>query len=247
MVNLSRISDQTVLGKVLRAPFRLIPPTAVFRVLQGPLRGKKWIVGSSNHGCWLGSYEYEKQRAFQRAIKPGDVVYDIGANVGFYALLSSVVTGGQGRVYAFEPLPSNLEDLRRHLEINRVFNCTVIEAAVSSGEGEAHFDPSLNRSQGRLSGTGTFVVRTVTLDSLLRQGRIKPPSVIKIDIEGGEVECLRGAAHTIMSFRPIIFLATHGAYLHAACLRIFAEWGYNVRPIDAQPIECSCELLADPS
>lgn len=246
MVNLSRISDQSYVGKVLRAPLRLIPRTAVFPILQGPLRGKKWLVGSSNHGCWLGSYEYEKQRAVQRAIKPGDVVYDIGANVGFYTLLSSVLTGDQGRVYAFEPLPSNLRDLREHLKINRIFNCTVIEAAVARDDGEARFDPSLSRSQGRLSATGTIVVRTVALDSLLRQSGISPPSLMKIDIEGAEVECLRGAARTIRNSRPIIFLATHGPDLHAACLGMFAQWGYHVRPLDARAIEDSCELIAEP-
>jgi len=246
VINLSRISDQTFLGKVLRAPLRLIPRTAVFPILQGPLRGKKWIIASSNHGCWLGSYEYEKRRVFQRAIKPGDVVYDIGANVGFYTLLSSILVGTEGRVYAFEPLPSNLRDLRKHQEINRIFNCTVIEAAVSSTEGEARFDPSPNRHQGRLSRTGTILVRKVSLDSLLRQGRINPPSVMKIDIEGAEFECLCGATETIRRHRPTIFLATHGTDVHAACLGLFAEWGYHVRPLDAHPIQCSSELIAEP-
>lgn len=246
MVNVSRISHDSYLGKVLRAPLRLIPRTAVVPILQGRLRGKKWVVGSSNHGCWFGSYEYEKQRAFQRAIKPGDVVYDIGANVGFYTLLSSVLTGDQGRVYAFEPLPRNLRDLREHIEINGIVNCRVIEAAVAQEDGEACFDPSLNRSQGRLSASGTILVRTVALDSLLRQTSISPPSLMKIDIEGAEVECLRGAARTITSSRPIIFLATHGPDLHAACLGMFAKWGYHVRPLDARGIEESCELVAEP-
>jgi FkbM family methyltransferase len=245
-VNLSRISNQSFLGKVLRAPLRLIPRAAVFPILQGPLRGKKWLVDSSNHGCWLGSYEHEKQRAVQRAIKPGDVVYDIGANVGFYTLLSSILTGDQGRIYAFEPLPGNLRYLREHLKINHISNCTVIEAAAAREDGEARFDPSPGRCEGRLSATGTIVVRTVALDSLLRQGIIRPPSLLKIDIEGGEVECLHGAAQTIKSSRPIIFLATHGPGLQAACVEMLAEWGYRVRPLDARTIEDSSELIAEP-
>jgi FkbM family methyltransferase len=246
VVNLSRISNQTHLGKILRAPLRLIPRSAVFPILQGRLRGKKWIVGSSSHGCWLGSYEYEKQRAIGRAIRPGDIVYDIGANVGFYTLLSSVLAGTRGRVYAFEPLPRNLRDLREHLKINRISNCSVIEAAVAFEDGEAHFDPSPARSEGRLSPTGTIVVRTVGLDSLLSQNRISPPSLMKIDIEGAEVECLRGAARTIGNFRPVIFLATHGPDRHAMCLQLFAEWGYNVRSLDAQAVEHASELIAEP-
>jgi FkbM family methyltransferase len=237
VVNLSGISNQKRLGKLLRAPLRLIPRSAVFPILQGPLQGMKWIVGSSNHGCWLGCYEYEKQRDFQRAIEPGDVVYDIGANVGFYTLLSSILVGAEGRVYAFEPLPSNLRDLHRHLAINHVNNCTVIEAAVGSTECEARFDPSSDHHQGRLSETGALLVRQVSLDSLLSKGAITPPSVMKIDIEGAEVECMRGAAETIRGYRPTIFLATHGTDLHSACLAMLSGWGYNVRPLYAQPIQ----------
>ena len=246
MANLSRISNETCFGKVLRAPLRLIPRTAVVPILQGPLRGKKWIVGSSNHGCWLGSYEYEKQRDFQRAIKPNDIVYDIGANVGFYALLSSITVGAEGHVYAFEPLPSNLRDLRKHLEINHISNCTVIEAAVSSTEGEARFDPSSNRCEGRLSETGSILVRKVTLDSLLSRGSIERPSLMKIDIEGEEVECLRGAAQTIRRYRPLIFLATHGTEVHAACLNMLAEWGYHVRALENHSVRYPNELIATP-
>jgi FkbM family methyltransferase len=246
MVNLSRIPNQTLLGRVLRAPLHLIPRTAVFPILQGPLRGKKWIVGSSDHGCWLGTFEYEKQRVFQVTIKAGDVVYDIGANVGFYTLLSSILVGTEGRVYAFEPLRNNLRDLHKHLEMNRVSNCTVIEGAVSSEQGEGRFDPSRNRSQGRLSETGTVVVRKVSLDSLLRQRTISPPSLMKIDIEGGEVECLRGGIELIRSYRPTIFLATHGSEVRASCLELLAEFDYKVRSLDSQPILCSNELVVTP-
>jgi FkbM family methyltransferase len=83
-----------------------------------------------------------KNSALSSARSSRVMSYTIGANVGFYTLLSSVLTGDQGRVCAFEPLPSNLRDLR--------------EAAVAHA--------SLNRSEGRLSATGTIVVRTVALE-----------------------------------------------------------------------------------
>ena len=52
MVNLSGVSNSKFVGRVLRLPLRLIPTEAEVRILQGPLRGKRWIAGSSNHGCW---------------------------------------------------------------------------------------------------------------------------------------------------------------------------------------------------
>ena len=78
-------------------------------IFQGKLRGKKWIVGSGEHGYWLGSYEMDKRLAFEKEILPDSVIYDIGANVGFYSLLAAEMTGEKGHVYAFEPLPRNIK------------------------------------------------------------------------------------------------------------------------------------------
>src|ERR1700748_2608728 len=88
-MNLSGISNESLVGRALRSPFRLIPAAATVPILQGPLRGRGGIVGSATHGCWLGSYEFETQRAFGRLVNGGDVVYDLGANVGFYTLLAA--------------------------------------------------------------------------------------------------------------------------------------------------------------
>jgi hypothetical protein len=68
------------IGQVL---LRIVPQTAQVRVLSGPLRGKKWIAGASTNSCWLGVYEMQKQNVFRSLIRPGDVVYDLGANVDF--------------------------------------------------------------------------------------------------------------------------------------------------------------------
>jgi FkbM family methyltransferase len=246
LANLSGISNQTLVGKWLRAPLRLIPRSAILPIFQGPLRGKKWIVGAGNHGCWLGSYEHDKQRQFQKAIKAEDVVYDVGANAGFYSLLASVLVGEKGHVYAFEPLPGNVRNLRKHMEINRVGNCTVIEAAVSSSDGEASFDPSADCHTAHLSTTGSIHVRTVALDTLASRNEIRPPDFMKIDIEGAEFDCLRGCARTIQSYRPIIFLATHGQENHDACLKLLAEWKYEAASLDDRPAEDSDEFIARP-
>ena len=246
MANLSAISNETFLGKVLRAPLRLIPRTAVLPILQGALRGKKWMAGAGSHGCWLGSYEYTKQRALQHEIKPGAVVYDIGANVGFYSLLASVLVGSPGHVYSFEPFPGNLCELKKHLELNHVRNCTVFGVAVSSVDGEAAFDPSADRCMGHLAATGALRVRTVALDTLIRQQGLRLPSLMKIDIEGAEYECLKGAAGVIEEARPVIFLATHGPEMHSACVELLKNWAYRVTSLDGGAPDASDELIAFP-
>lgn len=246
MLDLSQISAKTFLGKALRAPLRLIPSNAVLRILQGPARGRKWIAGSATHGCWMGTYEIEKQRLLQSTVRPGDVVYDIGANAGFFTLLTSLLAGTSGRVYAFEPLPGNLQYLSEHIRLNGCSNCTVLEAAVSDKDGYAQFESSESRSEGRLSAGGGQRVRTLSIDSLVKQGLAAPPTVMKIDIEGGEYACLQGAAETIERFRPVIFLATHGPQAHGDCAALLEKWNYALKPIDGQSLESSSEIVAEP-
>src|SRR5437016_8944308 len=125
-VNFSALPSGSVAGKILRLPLRLLPEDMVLPVIQGPLRGMRWISGSSTHGCWLGSYEYRKQRVFATMIKKGTMVWDIGANVGLYTLLASKKAG---RVIAVEPLPENLSYLEKHIRLNGISNVEVVPAA----------------------------------------------------------------------------------------------------------------------
>jgi len=246
MANLSGISKETLFGKLLRVPLRLIPPATVVPIMQGPLRGTKWTVGSGTHGCWLGSYEHEKQKALQRELKAGDVVYDVGANAGFYSLLASALVGQNGHVYSFEPSPDNVQALKKHLKMNHVANCTVVDAAVSSVDGEAAFDVSGDRHTGHLAESGNVHVRTLTLDRLVLEDEVRPPSLMKIDIEGAEFDCLRGASGIIQKFRPVIFLATHGRDVHDSCSELLRRWNYRLTSLDARPLETTDELIALP-
>jgi len=245
-MRLSDISDRTLIGQALRLPLRLIPKEAQVRIVRGPLRGKRWIAGSSNHGCWLGSYEHAKQRAFATAIRRGDTVYDLGANVGFYSLLASAFVGSEGRVFSFEPVPRNLSFLRRHLELNQVTNCSVFDVAISSSDGQANFDIGPNPCRGHLTTERqtALTVLTVTLDSLVGSGKLPPPNVMKCDIEGGEYDALTGARDTLAKYLPNIFLATHGPEVHVQCCKLLTSLGYKLTPLDDLPLNASSEILA---
>ncbi|MGB7759240.1 MAG: FkbM family methyltransferase [Bryobacteraceae bacterium] len=245
-MNFSAISPKTLVGKAIRLPLRLIPANARVRVIQGPLRGSRWIAGASIHGCWLGSYEWEKQRKFCEVVRRGDVVYDLGANVGFYTLLASVLAGADGKVYSFEPSPRNLRLLRTHLELNHVDNVSVVDVAVSSSDGCAQFDLGPDPSMGHLrqGQSNAIGVRTAALDTLVFSSQILPPSVIKCDIEGGEYEALMGARRMIVQYHPTILLATHGDEVHARCCRLLTELRYELTPLDRRPLEEAREILA---
>ena len=115
MTNFSSICTKSLIGRFLRSLLKLIPNNVILPIIQGPLRGKKWIKGSGDNGYWLGSYELEKQQLFTKFVKNNDVVYDIGAHVGFYTLLASMLVG-DGRVYAFEPDPENFKILEKNIK-----------------------------------------------------------------------------------------------------------------------------------
>src|SRR5690242_8873726 len=138
-MNSGLFANTTRLGRLIRLPLRLVPRGVVLPILAGPLRGKKWVVGTGPHGYWIGTWEWDKQRLVQKLLRSGDSFFDVGANVGFYSLLASRLVGSAGRVVAFEPLPRNVQALKEHLRINRVRNVTVWEAAVSEAEGWASF------------------------------------------------------------------------------------------------------------
>lgn len=216
----------------------------VVRILQGPLRGRKWIAGSSNHGCWLGTYELATQTAFRRAIKRGDVIYDVGANVGFYTLLASICTGPGGRVYSYEPLQRNIAELRKHVTINRLTNCEIIEAAISDRDGTARFDASRPRSMGQIAERGNETVPVVRIDSLVFERVVLPPNVLKIDVEGEELKVLQGAVETLSRHRPIIFLATHGPEARHGCICFLRESNYEIRSTNSLAVDRSDELMA---
>jgi FkbM family methyltransferase len=245
-MNFSRFPPTSLLGKVLRVPLRLIPRGAIVRIVQGPLRGMRWIVGSGNHGYWLGTYELDKQKSFYCSLKKGDVAYDLGANVGYYSLLASQAVGSTGRVVCFEPSLRNIGYLRRHLRLNSISNCDVIEAAVSSSNGIAFFDHGPNSFEGHLAkeSENTASVKTVSLDSLVSSGQLQPPTVVKCDIEGAEHEALLGARSTLERFSPIIFLATHGPDMHKRCCDFLSNLGYELSALDGMAVAQSSELLA---
>jgi FkbM family methyltransferase len=147
-------------------------------------------------------------------------------------------------VFAFEPLPRNLEFLRRHLSLNRIDNATVIEAAVADRSGTVRFEEDASTSKGRIAAQGTLEVRSVALDELVARERMPRPDLLKIDIEGGEFLALQGARRILTESHPVIFLSTHSGKVHKECLAFLESLGYRIVPIDRRPLDRSRDVLA---
>jgi FkbM family methyltransferase len=234
----------TLLGRIARLPLALIPRTATVRIISGPLRGKKWIVGAGNHGYWLGTYEQEKQKWLHDNVHENDVFYDLGAHTGYYMLLASLLVGKKGAVYAFEPNPRNLIFLRRHIALNNIENAIAKEAAVADRNGTMPFNFDVSSFMGHIDAKGDLNVNVVSLDFCLEKGEIRRPDCMKIDVEGAELSVLKGARECLSSFHPRIFLSLHSKELLDECSAYLTSLGYVLTPMDNVPLEQSREVFA---
>jgi FkbM family methyltransferase len=169
-------------------------------------------------GIWL------RQR-----LQHGGCFVDIGANVGAYSALAADIVGPSGHVYAFEPAPENAAKLReRFVTVSQV---SIIEAAVGdvSRTVRLYLDAE-NPTQHSLGshnvgrGGGAVKVQQRALDDV--KG-LRPPDVIKIDAQGGELRVLQGARHVLESARPFI---------------VFELWPYGLKNLRADPADLLAEL-----
>ena len=165
----------------------------------------------------LGVYEPAKYAAVDFFLRPGDVFIDVGSNKGDFALYGARIVGNTGQVLAIEPDPGNCRWIGRSIALNGYTNVAVHEVALSDRAGKS----SLYR--GHKSGHHSLIpalpgrdkdvvnVEAVPLDDLVRKlglsGRV---SVIKIDVEGGEMMVLSGAAKTLRSKpQPVLLMDLH--------------------------------------
>jgi FkbM family methyltransferase len=166
-------------------------------------------------------YEADVAHILGRVLRKGDVVIDVGANIGFFTVLASILVGPTGRVVAFEPGADNLVRLRANLAHNDCQNVTVIEKAVTNQVGEIEFFINTQNAGGNAlwdisqwpgyveeNGVPMHVtVPATTLDAEWAQLGLPTPKVIKIDVEGAEQRVLEGARELLASQTPHFVIA----------------------------------------
>lgn len=226
MINWSAIDRRSIAGRILRLPTHLLPAWTVMRIRRGPVHGLKWIVGSATHGCWLGTYEIEKQEALQRFVRPGLTVYDIGAQAGFYTLFFARLVGGSGKVFAFEPCPYEARFLVDHVRINSLTNVKILQAAVAERTGLIGMSSDRGSCQNQICDDTdmALMVPCVALDSL----ELPLPDLIKIDVEGAESAVLAGAQRMLRETRPVVFVALHSDEQRTNCAALLRQAGYAI-------------------
>jgi len=211
----------------------------VVEVAAGGLVGMKLELDlQAEKTYWLGTYEPELQTAIADLVRPGWVAYDVGANIGYITLLLAQAVGETGCVYAFEPLPENLPRLKRNLEINGLGGrVECFAAAVIDQRRDVDFLAGPSHKMGKVQGSAgqdkiaygaAIRVPGFSLDEFAADGNHRPPDLIKMDIEGGEVLALPGMQGLLATRKPLVFLELHGPQAAEMAWETFTRSGYQV-------------------
>ena len=154
------------------------------------------------------------QNIMKNYIKLNDIVFDIGANIGYTSIAMSKIVGSQGKVYAFEPIPQTIDQCYLNIKLNKCSNITLITKALSDVEGLVDFRiPNLgdNLSMASMSwhkkkkNTLLLSLETIVLDNDKELSKLLP-SFIKIDVEGAEGKVVLGIQNLIKKSQPVIFI-----------------------------------------
>jgi FkbM family methyltransferase len=209
-------AGNAVLAAVIAAILWPVPRTAAVRIRASLARtalldydGNELRIrvtsASENLRVWPCAKEPETVRWIVRTVKPDDTLYDIGANVGAYALIAAAATAGRARVYAFEPVPSTFADLVENIFLNGTEDTIVafqvalsdrtdlvpFEYVTTEAGGASH--PGVRATAGATAAGRRHAALCYRLDDFARAFRLPPPTHIKLDVDGSEALVLAGA------------------------------------------------------
>jgi FkbM family methyltransferase len=223
------------------ASYALLPSSGQrrLRVRTGPAEGLVFELNPRwEHGAWQGSYEASVQQQFTEFIKPGLILFDVGANYGFYSLLAA---SKNARVIAFEPDQENAKVLKHHAALNGLIDrICIVERAVFSYTGHIALIPpeevgvhgNAHTIPGH-SSQSTLQVPCTTLDDFIEHN--PAPNVVKMDVEGAESEVFKGADRLFRIFRPVILCEIHDNANATFAQEWLRERGYVCQWLEDDP------------
>jgi FkbM family methyltransferase len=229
-----------VLKSFIRYIAGTLLPKIHYPVIRGPLKGSYFRLGAlagqgGGASVYIGGVEPEQTSTLLSLLRPSDIFFDIGANVGYYTILSSRLVGPSGKVVAIEPVIRNLLHLYDHVKKNNAQNVEIIPAVCAERQGFISFQLGSNSATGKIANLDrsapsteyqnlTFVCAT-TVDTIIQQTSYIP-TVVKIDVEGAERYVLEGAKILLATSKPTILLSVHSEKLRDDCLEYLSGFGY---------------------
>ena len=204
---------------------------------------------------WRGvsGYEGPTLRVFAHLLGEAEVVLDVGAHIGVYALLAGLDSSSR-TVYAFEPMPEIAATLRRNVEVNGAHNVSVEEVAVADKNGEATLfipGPGLPASSSMREGfreaQRRVIVSTMTLDSFVESRNLPRVDLMKVDTETTEPEVLIGARRVLEHHQPVIICEVLADHREDDLNDILSEFGYRYFWIAREGLIEKQRIEGDPS
>jgi FkbM family methyltransferase len=241
-----------LLGKLRRSPliggfihyvsYKALPPDfQVWHEIKGGAAKGLWIKVNPRTGRAIceGTAEPEIQKALVDYLRPGMVFYDAGANVGLYTLAAARLVGDTGKVFSIEPDAEVVSRLRENTSYNGFAWVSTFEVALWSRGGDIAFatadasvspDHGLGRIVENEGARNLTSVRATTLDDFCRDNAV--PDLLKCDVEGAEVEVLRGAASLLRCHHPAIICEVHSPECETGVRQILKQHSYSVKRLD---------------
>lgn len=210
-----------------------------FQVESGAAKGLWLKVYPDSEGGYIcGVPERNVPELLSEHLKEGDCFWDVGAHVGFYSLVAARLVGKSGTVVALEPDQENFAALRENCQRNGSLSIQTLPMAVWSQSCDVRFQrgTDLSRMTGAVvtyNAGSDFVCQAITLDSLLIPGN--PPRLVKIDVEGGELEVLKGATQTLCVSRPFLLVEIHHEHEIAEIVDFVVSRNYRSRFLSSNP------------
>jgi FkbM family methyltransferase len=215
-------------------------------IRRGAASGIHFNAGWNTADYVLGNYEQPVQAALLDAVHEGDVVFDVGANAGFFSMLAARAVGPSGRVVAFEPAPDNARLIEHNTTLNAFTNVAVIAEAVSDHCGQESFrmgsfarGHALLRVGAAAPGDHVESMPVTTLDHAVASGRVPAPDFVKLDVEGAEDAAFAGMQELLAHARPVVLVEIDDAdrarrdERWAAVDRMLERHDYRVEHLDA--------------
>jgi FkbM family methyltransferase len=220
-----------------------------------------------NRSLWLRpplTHEWYPMAALRTFVRPTDIVWDIGGNIGLYARWLATHLGAR-HVYTFEPMSENLGELGYNIRSGGVADrVTIVPWALSDVDGEVEFQiDDMQSASGTISTVSrgcasagrlalalppkTETVQSRTIDSIIDSRALPAPDVLKVDVEGAERMVLEGGRSFFSSEMPRLVIETHGLDLSRRCLEFLLDLGYTTAACVPEEADRSRHMIVERS
>jgi FkbM family methyltransferase len=236
----------STLARITRPVINRVVPEGetVVTIRSGRAKGLRMpIFPRSEKYYWTGAYEPHVQDALANVLEPGMHFWDVGAHVGFFTLIAARIVGTSGHVVSFEPMPGSRTRLKRAITLNHFTNVEVSAFALTNSDGARKLRPPREAGPQRAGVTAqesspmwTLVageeaafgvqVETRRVDVVLRSA-VTPPDVMKIDVEGAEIDVLAGGTDLFNASRPALIVEMSNEEVLERCRSLLRQYHFD--------------------